>query len=87
MVFWAQPTGAVGPLCRGPRGRAHLFQYCRAAIGLLRTRLRVPTHRVLQQTARVHSPFTAIQELSHDPIPASKPAECECDVVSTRART
>lgn len=31
MVFWAQPTGAVGPLRHGPRGRAYLFQYCRAA--------------------------------------------------------
>lgn len=37
MVFWAQPTGAVGPLRRGPRGRAYLFQQCRTAFGLLRT--------------------------------------------------
>lgn len=87
MVFWAQPTGAVGPLCRGPRGRTFLFLYCRAAFGLLRTLVCVPTHRALQQTARVHSPFTAVQELSHDPIPASKPAECECGVVSPRAHT
>lgn len=31
MVFWAQPTGAVGPLRRRPRGRVYLFQYRRAA--------------------------------------------------------
>lgn len=84
MVFWAQPTGAVGPLRRGPRGRAYLSQYRRAASGLLRTVVCVPTHRALQQTA---SPFTAVQDLSHDPIPASKPAEWECGVVSTRAHT
>lgn len=77
MVFWARPTGAVGPLGCGPWGRAYLFQYCSAAFGLLRTLTCVPTHSALQQTARVHSPFTAIQELSHDPIPASKPAEGE----------
>ncbi|KAK5886038.1 hypothetical protein CesoFtcFv8_017116 [Champsocephalus esox] len=55
MVFWARPTGAVGPLRRGPRGRACLFQKHRAASGLLRTLVCVPTHRALQQTARVFS--------------------------------
>lgn len=57
MVFWAQPTGAVGPLCRGPRGRAHLFQYRGAAFGLPRTLVCVPTHRALQQTRQSPQPF------------------------------
>lgn len=57
MVFWAQPTGAVGPLCRGPRGRADLFQYSRAAIGLPRTLLRVPTHGALLADRQSPQPF------------------------------
>lgn len=57
MVCRAQPTGAVGPLCRGPRGRADLFQYSGAAIGLPRTLLRVPTHGALLADRQSPQPF------------------------------
>lgn len=48
---------------------------------------RVPTHGARVQTARVHSPFTAVQDLSRDPTTPSKSAECEPDVASAHART
>lgn len=71
MVFWAQPTGAVGPLRHGPRGRAYLFQWRRCCFWVCRGRWCVCSH---PQRDPVKDP-------SLDPVPASKPAE------SPRART